>query len=126
MPLSDSYLKNAITQKKNMIIDMKRIIQTMYTIETANRSMLLMAKMNFGYKDKSFPKIQTEELPYFEKVKYLLAKEYANLCKNANTQKGLNDRLENENKEYIPTKHSFENNLFTERLSLPVLAEVKK
>ena len=126
VPLSDSYLKNAITQKKNMIIDMKRIIQRMHTIETANNSMLLMAKMNFGYKDKSFPKIQTEELPYFEKVKYLLAKEYANLCKNANTQKGLNDRLENENKEYIPTKHSFENNLFTERLSLPVLAEVKK
>lgn len=121
--LSDSYLKNAIPPKKNMIINLKRIIQRIHTAETANKSMRLMAKMKFGYKDKHFPEIHIEELPYNENVKYLLAKEYVNLLTNPGTQKGSNDILINNNKAYIPIENSFENNLFSERLLLPALAE---
>lgn len=123
IPLSTTYLKNAIKCKQKTIVDMEHVIKMIHTPETANAAMLLMAKMKFGYKDKAFPKIQVEELSYSENIKYLLAKEYADLLKNPNTHKGSNDMLISGDKAYIPTEHAFNNNLFSERLLLPVLAE---
>lgn len=123
IPISGHYLKNAIGSKKDTIIDMKHIIKKIHTAETANKSLLLMAKMKFGYKDKTFPKVQIQDLPYSENVSYLLAKEYANMLKDPNAHKELNDTLINRDKIYIPTEHAFENNLYSEQLTLPVLSE---
>lgn len=122
----DRYLKNAIGYKKDMTVDMKRVIKMVHTAETANKSMLLMAKMKFGYKNKDFPEIKREALPYSENIKYLLAKEYVGLLESSDTRKGANDSLIIGNKIYIPTEHAFENNLFSERLLLPVLAETNR
>lgn len=126
IPLSSSYLKNAIGYKKDMTVDMKRVIKMVHTAETANKSMLLMAKMKFGYKNKDFPEIKREALPYSENTKYLLAKEYVGLLESSDTRKGANDSLIIGDKIYIPTEHAFENNLFSERLLLPVLAETNR
>jgi len=123
IPLSGNYLKNAIGYTKDTVVDLKRVIKNVHTVETANKSLLLMAKMKFGYKDKAFPKIRVKDLRYSENIKYLLAKEYANLLKEPNAHKGLNDTLISGDKTYIPTEHAFDNNLFSERLVLPVLAE---
>ncbi len=123
IPLSGNYLKNAIGYTKDTVVDLKRVIKNVHTVETANKSLLLMVKMKFGYKDKAFPKIRVEDLRYSENIKYLLAKEYANLLKEPNAHKGLNDTLISGDKTYIPTEHAFDNNLFSERLVLPVLAE---
>ena len=126
IPLSAAYLKNSVGQKKNKIVDMERIIKKIHTAETANRSMLLMAKMKFGYKDKAFPKIRTEELPYSENINYLLAKRYATLSYHPHVRRGSNDTLVSGDKVYIPTEHAFDNNLFPEPLLLPVLAETDR
>lgn len=123
IPLSCHYLKNAIDCRKDMTIDMKRIITRLHNLTTATHSMLLMAKMKFGYKDKTFPTVQTEEVCYSENIRYLLPKEYARIKAEPGTQKGAGDTLLHGNKMYIPTEHAFENNLFPERLMLPVLAE---
>lgn len=126
VPVSSNYLKNAIGNKKCVIVDLKRVIKTIHTAETANKSMLLMAKMKFGYKDENFPKIHLEELPYSENVEYTLAKQYADLLKQPNIKKGTNDRLLNDDTIFVPTENAFDNNLFEERLVLPVLAKIRQ
>ena len=122
--LNDNYFKNAIGNKKGRCIDIKNIIKIVHTAETAQKSLLLMAKMKFGYKDKSFPKVQIHELPYSENITYLLAREYVGLLKNTNAVQGVDDTLVAGEKTYIPTKCAFSNNLFSEKFILPVLAEI--
>lgn len=122
--LNDNYFKNAIGNKKGRCFDIKNIIKIVHTAETAQKSLLLMAKMKFGNKDKSFPKIQTHELPYSENITYLLAREYVDLLKNNNAEKNSDDTLVVGDKKYIPTQCAFSNNLFSKEFILPVLAEV--
>lgn len=119
-------LNNAIDCEENMVVDLKRVIKKVHNAKSANKSMLLMAKMKFGDKNKQFRKIQTEEVQYAENVEYLLAREYANIEKQPDTQKGINDRLINGDATYIPTTHAFDNNLFPEKLKLPVLAKITR
>lgn len=126
VPLSADYLKNAIGYKKDVVVDLERTIKTIHTVATANRSMRLMAKMKFGYKDRNFPNIKVQDLPYSEDVKYLLAKEYFNMLNREDVEKSANDILICGDKSYVPTEHAFDNNLFPDRLVLPVLAEMSR
>lgn len=121
--MADSYFKNAVESKEGKKFNLKRIIKNVHSAETANRSLCLMAKMKFGYKDRAFLPIEEEPYVYQDGDRFCLAKTYYSLLQDPATKRGENDRLINNEKEYIPTRQKVENNFFDEPFEIPVLVE---
>ncbi len=117
-------LKNANGCPRNEVKNLAWGLKNIHTHETAERSMQLMAKMKFGYKDKNFPNVQPVDCEFQSDTdKYRLPKTYFDLLQASETVKTENGCLINGDKEYIPTVKEFRNNFFEEPLRLPVLIE---
>lgn len=119
----DSYFNSAVDKRRGHVVSLERILKRMHTVETANKSLLLMAKMKFEYKAKEFPQIREEAYTYCQGDKYLLARRYYELWEDANTVCGNGSRLIRADKEYIPTRQKLDNNFFESKLEIPVLVE---
>ena len=123
----DFKLKNSDRLTNLRIIESKEadaiFRPSVHSAETANRSLCLMAKMKFGYKDRAFQPIEEEPYVYQDGDRFCLAKTYYSLLQDPATKRGDNDRLINNEKEYIPTRQKFENNFYDEPFEIPVLVE---
>ncbi len=126
--LPKSWFKNALqtngVANGRLRLNLERRLKRIHSLQTVSSSMMLMAKMKFGYKDRNFPIVQEEQIAFNEDTdKYCLPKIYYALYHDESMEKGINSRLRKNDKEYIPTRREFSNNFLEEPITLPVLIE---
>lgn len=103
--------------------EIKELICRFYNIKEFSRALSKMSKMKFGYRYKDIPKFDPVKQEYEEGMRLELAKNYRGYYQSKNIDKSNFPLLVDAvlGKKYIPALMSFKNDIYKEKLEIPVV-----